>query len=232
MHVRSRQTPTGRVLAGIVAGTGPAGTVAGMREMPAGSPSLTSPSHTSPSHTEDEPVLHQVHDVAWAPSPNRVRVLAGQGVPAAFTSAFCFITRTHAGTPQVLLVDGATRGLDLPGGHREDGEDLLDTVRRELAEETGLHLPADVPVRVLGRVHLHVLGPAPDGYRYPHPDSFMIATHVELPAGAHVRGTSVPEEIAGVSWVDLAQVPAQAAGRVWLPLLDLLAADLSACGSG
>ena len=39
-----------------------------------------------------------------------------------------------------ILVATSNGGCQLPGGHREENEDLLDTVKREVQEETGIIL--------------------------------------------------------------------------------------------
>jgi 8-oxo-dGTP pyrophosphatase MutT (NUDIX family) len=63
------------------------------------------------------------------------------------------------------------RALDgeqiLPGGRREQGETLEQTLRREVIEETGWAI--DAP-RLLGCLHFHHLSSKPPGYAYPYPD--------------------------------------------------------------
>ncbi len=55
----------------------------------------------------------------------------------------------------------------LPGGRREAGESLLDTLRREVREEAGCSIQSPI---LLGFAHFHHLTPKPADYPYPYPD--------------------------------------------------------------
>jgi 8-oxo-dGTP pyrophosphatase MutT (NUDIX family) len=72
---------------------------------------------------------------------------------------------------QVLLMRNRDEVHVLPGGRREDGETLVETLRREVLEEAGWTL--DVK-EMLGFLHLHHLGPkppdSPSGFPYLYPD--------------------------------------------------------------
>ena len=57
----------------------------------------------------------------------------------------------------------------MPGGRREPGETLEETVRREILEESGWTIKHP---RLLGFRHLRHLGPKPPDYRFPYPDFF------------------------------------------------------------
>lgn len=78
----------------------------------------------------------------------------------------------------VVLRDNAVmvvRGPDedfyvLPGGRREAGETLLQTLQREVLEEVGWTLKH---ITLLGFLHFQHLGPRPLNYRYSYPDFFQ-----------------------------------------------------------
>jgi ADP-ribose pyrophosphatase YjhB (NUDIX family) len=70
-----------------------------------------------------------------------------------------------------LAITSPDREHILPGGRREPGESLTETLRRETLEETGWSLTS---LRLLGFKHFHHLGPRPNGYVYPYPDFLQI----------------------------------------------------------
>jgi 8-oxo-dGTP diphosphatase len=53
---------------------------------------------------------------------------------------------------RVLLVRVASRGWEMPGGQVENGENLLDALRREVVEETGCRIEVDRLVGVYSKV--------------------------------------------------------------------------------
>ncbi len=78
-----------------------------------------------------------------------------------------------------------------PGGRVEPGEQLEETLRREILEETGWTLATTKP---LGFMHFHHLDSKPIGYRYPYPD-FIWHIYV-AEAGEFVPDARVPDDYA------------------------------------
>ena len=68
---------------------------------------------------------------------------------------------------QILVVRDPVSVHILPGGRREPGETLMQTLEREVLEETGWTIREP---RLLGLAHFQHLTPRPEDYRYPYPD--------------------------------------------------------------
>ncbi|MGD9890564.1 MAG: NUDIX hydrolase [Dehalococcoidia bacterium] len=101
------------------------------------------------------------------------------------TSVRCVVTR-----PSEVLVIGA--GLDahvVPGGRRERGESLEDTVRREVIEETGWSLGT---LRRLGYVVYRHLDPRAPDYTFPYP--VFVQVVYTAAAAAHHPDAMCPDD--------------------------------------
>ncbi len=74
----------------------------------------------------------------------------------------------------VLVMRNRDDAHILPGGRRQAGESLEETLRREIREEAGIEVRDPKP---LGFLHYHHLGPEPQGYDNPYPD-FLQAVYL------------------------------------------------------
>src|SRR5947209_4505625 len=91
--------------------------------------------------------------------------LTGDALPLPFvTSVRALMVR--GGCVPVFWDEEGTPQL-LPGGRREQGETLRQTLERELLDETGVEQLNPVP---FGFLRHHHLGPMPAGHTYPFPD--------------------------------------------------------------
>jgi 8-oxo-dGTP pyrophosphatase MutT (NUDIX family) len=85
-----------------------------------------------------------------------------------------YVTSVRAVVTQgenALVITSPDREHILPGGRREPGESLTETLRREALEETGWSLRS---LRLLGFKYFHHLMPRPAVYPYPYPDFLQV----------------------------------------------------------
>ncbi len=110
-----------------------------------------------------------LRDVEFVPKPNEVRSVLCDFIPPTelTTSVAVFAFQGD----RLLLANLSARGWDLPAGHIEAGESMVQALHREVWEETACTI---VDIEVLGHTHIRLLGPKPDGYQYPYPDSYMV----------------------------------------------------------
>ncbi len=64
----------------------------------------------------------------------------------------------------------------IPGGRIEQGENLLDTLNREILEETGWTITQPL---LFGAIHYRHLTPCPEGYPYVYPEFLQIVYIVQ-----------------------------------------------------
>src|SRR4029078_3394269 len=95
----------------------------------------------------------------------KVRAYLSQKPPPLgyISSVRCVVIREDG----VLVVKDEDGFHIFPGGRREPGESLEDTLRRGVLEETGWSLGA---LSLLGFLYYHDLGERPPGHRLPFPD--------------------------------------------------------------
>ena len=110
----------------------------------------------------------EVHrDVEFLPKPNEIRVVISDFVPPAELTSSVGVFGFQGDS--LLLANRSARGWDLPAGHIEAGESMEKALHREVWEETATTI---VDLKVLGHTHIRLLGPKPDRYQYPYPDSY------------------------------------------------------------
>lgn len=88
------------------------------------------------------------------------------------TSVRCVTLRREA----VLVVRDPDGVHILPGGRRQSEETLLQTLHREVLEETGWRLSGET---LLGFVHFHHLGPRPPDFPHLYPDFLQVVYTAE-----------------------------------------------------
>ena len=67
---------------------------------------------------------------------------------------FCYVVRQRDRIPELLVFDSLDEpGFEVPKGSLEPGETVTEAARREIREESGLHLEG--PVEVLGSTTWH-----------------------------------------------------------------------------
>ncbi|NJN53884.1 MAG: NUDIX domain-containing protein [Anaerolineae bacterium] len=71
----------------------------------------------------------------------------------------------------LLMTQLATRGWQIPGGHVEDGESLEMAVRREIYEETAVHVSN---LHIWGYDKFVIQSAMPPAYKYPFPESYQV----------------------------------------------------------
>ncbi|RMG20248.1 MAG: NUDIX hydrolase [Deltaproteobacteria bacterium] len=111
----------------------------------------------------------------------------------------------------LLALRSDPRGLELPGGHPEPGEEELAALRREVEEETGLRVEVVRPVGVFRRT----------GFR-PH----EARVHLCRPRGGRLRSS---RESPRLGWFDPAAPPRELLPWCRLPLREALAGGGPVC---
>jgi ADP-ribose pyrophosphatase YjhB (NUDIX family) len=107
-----------------------------------------------------------VEQVRWATADLEMATyLHSVFPPDEYVSSVRAIVLTTSG---IALLHNPRESHILPGGRREAGETLLETLEREVAEETGCRI-VETPVPI-GFLHFRHMTPKPEGYRYPYPD--------------------------------------------------------------
>jgi 8-oxo-dGTP diphosphatase len=113
-------------------------------------------------------ILHRQDDVEWLPKPHELTLMATAEMPPA---ELCTSAYVLAFDGDRLLMSDLDRGIDIPGGHIDAGEEPEAAMRREAKEETGATIGAATLFAVQ---KITLKGPKPDGYAYPYPESYQL----------------------------------------------------------
>jgi 8-oxo-dGTP pyrophosphatase MutT (NUDIX family) len=130
-----------------------------------------------------ERTLKVTRDFDLLPMPNVVRLVLSAEPPPVELTTSAAVFAFHE--DEVLLVNLAERGWDIPGGHIEQGESPEQAVRRETVEEAGTELDE---VLLLGHTHVHLSGPVPSDYKYPDPDAYLTLYWARIAAFGQFAG--------------------------------------------
>ncbi len=132
--------------------------------------------------------------------------------PLAFVTSVRAIVLNGSSVMFVRAPDGTHI---LPGGRREDGEALIDTLMREVLEETGWTIEQ---LQLLGVKHYHHLTPIPPDYRYPYPDFLQIIyrAHAQqyLPEAREIDGYEIETKF--ISTAEALRLPLMSSDHMWL----------------
>ncbi len=144
-------------------------------------------------------LLYTQNDIFWLPPGSEMETYLSDELPPLelCTSAYSLVFKDGAFL-QTDLREGErnTRALDIPGGHIDQGETPEQAVTRETFEETGVHVENPKLV-AFKQITIHTS--KPEGYRYPHPMSYMLFYLCDISQETNFIGNDDTH------------------GRVWLP---------------
>jgi 8-oxo-dGTP diphosphatase len=108
-------------------------------------------------------LVRTTENISWLANPNQARLYITDELPAKelWGTAFGFVFNQD----KILLIRLKKRGWDIPGGKIDAGETPAQAVVREVREEANARVQV---VELIGIQELELLGPRPEGHRWPY----------------------------------------------------------------
>lgn len=114
-------------------------------------------------------LIHTTRNVKYLPLPNRVDFIASQIMTSIHLTKTSFVI-PFVDSENVILANNVRRGYEIPGGHVEPNEMLIEAAQRECLEETGYEINNLIPI---GFLRMTSEGDPPPEWKYPHPISYQ-----------------------------------------------------------
>ncbi|WP_028776415.1 NUDIX hydrolase [Shimazuella kribbensis] len=146
-------------------------------------------------------ILQSFQNISWLPKPNVVSEVLSSTLPPIGKITTVFGVVTYKGK---VLVAHLYRGWDLPGGHVDNGEGLMEALEREVFEETKVRIYQPT---LVGYQKLEVLADKPKNYQYPYPESYQVHFHAEVKEICEFEGDSETYGRDFFSFDQVAQLP-------------------------